>query len=245
MTGKKYRTEEINIDSTHIHLKTDILNRDIKPVILENRKIVSDEIKRNPQFNGYEPVELIEEPLILKLMTYAGKISNTGPMSSVAGSMSQICLDYLRRYDTKYSIIENGGDIALKTNKESIISIYAGKSIYSDKIAFRIDKQKDGYGICTSSASVGHSKSFGKSDATVVFSKTASIADSLATSIGNSARGDDNEDIVNNALEYAEEYREYYDCVVIIKDDLIAKIGKMPNIININNSNSKDKYNMI
>ena len=39
--------------------------------------------------------------------------------------------------------------------------------------------------ICTSSATVGHSLSFGKADAVTNTSKDASIADAAATAVGN------------------------------------------------------------
>lgn len=229
-----YRQEEISIESSHIHLTTDIENVDIKPYIKKQRNIINRQISKDEEFNGYDSVDIVNGDRILYLMTRAGKISNTGPMSSVAGSISQICMEYLCRYDTKYTIIENGGDIALKTNKECIISIYAADSVFSENIGFKIDKKKKGYGICTSSGTFGPSKSFGVCDACIVLSKEASISDALATSIANKANGEDNESIMNNALEYAEDFKDYFDCTVIIKDDLIAKIGKMPRIVNIN-----------
>ncbi|MBE6488070.1 MAG: UPF0280 family protein [Methanosphaera stadtmanae] len=228
-----YKKEEISIDSSHIHLTTDIRNVDLKPYIKKQRMIIQEEINRDKKFNGFEPVDLINSNRILYLMTHAGKISNTGPMSSVAGSISQVCMEYLCNYDTKYTIIENGGDISMKTNKDCIISIYAGESSLSEKMGLKIGKKKNGYGICTSSGTFGPSKSFGVCDACIVLSSEASISDALATSIANKANGEDDETIVNNALEYAEVFKEYYDCTIIIKNDMIAKIGRMPKLVNI------------
>jgi hypothetical protein len=142
-------------------------------------------------------------------------------------------MEYLCNYDTKYTIIENGGDISMKTNKDCIISIYAGESSLSEKMGLKIGKKKNGYGICTSSGTFGPSKSFGVCDACIVLSSEASISDALATSIANKANGEDDETIVNNALEYAEVFKEYYDCTIIIKNDMIAKIGRMPKLVNI------------
>ena len=166
-------------------------------------------------------------------MTQASQISDTGPMSSVAGSINEVCLEYLEKYDTKFSLIENGGDIALKTYKKSVIALYDGNSVYSESLAFKLKAKKNGYGVCTSSGTFGHSKSFGESDATIVFAENASIADGLATRIGNCANGDDDESIVNNALENAECYREYFDGVMIIKNDIMAKVGHIPEIVKI------------
>jgi len=73
--------------------------------------------------------------------------------------------------------------------------------------------------------------SFGTSQSVTVTCKKASIADSLATSIANYVNGDSSEDAVNNALEVAENYKEYLYGVLIIKEDFIGKIGKLPEII--------------
>lgn len=234
ITPDKYKISDINIDSTHILLKTDIFNHNINDIIKKQREIISNTIEKYPEFESYEPVNIESDEKIINLMTHAGFVSDTGPMASVAGSVSQICLDYLSLLESKYSIIENGGDIALKTNKKSIISIYAGENNYYKNLGFEIKAKKDGYGICTSSGTFGHSKSFGVSDATIVFSKQASIADGLATSIANKAQGKDKESMINNALEASDKYKEYYDGILIIKDDLIAKNGHIPKLIQIN-----------
>ena len=95
----------------------------------------------------------------------------------------------------------------------------------------KIKAKKEGYGICTSSGTVGPSKSFGKTDATIVLGKEASICDSLATKIANYGNGEDDEEIVNNSLEKAEEYIEYCDGILVIKGEYLAKIGHIPKIV--------------
>lgn len=243
----KYNIKDINIESTHIHLKTDIQNDNLEDIIIRQRQIIMDAIIRYPQFNGYEKFELTDEELIndniINLMITSSRISDTGPMASVAGSISQICIDYLSKLGAKYSIIENGGDICLKTNKKSIIKVYAGKNSYYNNMAFKIDNKRSGYGICTSSGTFGHSKSFGVSDATIVFSKEASIADGLATRFANMANGKDNEEIINNVLDISDDYKEYYDAMIVIKDDLIAKNGHIPELLSIND-NDRRQYDI-
>lgn len=230
MTKKDYIIREINLDSTHILLKSD-LDVKLDEFILKQRSIIEQEIIKNPKFKGYEKVPFNNESRILELMTKASNITGIGPMSAVAGSISQICLEYLEKYDTKYSIIENGGDIALKTNDTTIMGIYAGKSPFSNRIGLKVKAKKNKYGICTSSGTVGPSKSFGQTDATIVLGKEASITDSLATCIGNYGNGNDDEEIVNNALEKAEEYKEYFDGTIVIKGEYMAKTGHIPKIV--------------
>lgn len=229
---KKYFTREISVDSTHILLKTDI-NTNLEEFIIKQRSIIQNEINKNPLFNGYESVPINNKSRILELMTKASDITGIGPMSAVAGSVSQACLEYLEEYDTKYTIIENGGDIALKTNKHVTLGVYAGESPFTNSIGLKVKAKTEGYGICTSSGTVGPSKSFGKTDATIVLANQASTSDSLATLIGNYGNGEDDEEIVNNALEKAEEYSEFFDGVIVIKGEYLAKVGKIPKIVKI------------
>lgn len=231
MKNRVYQ-KEISIETTHLLLKTDI-KTNIEDFIIKQRDIISKEIEKNPQFCGYNPVNLIEKPRILELMTHAGQIAETGPMSAVAGSISQVCLEFLIKNGNRFSILENGGDIALKTDKEITMGIYAGESIFTNNIGLKIKAKKDGYGICTSSGTVGPSESFGKTDATIVFSKTANIADSLATRIANYGNGETDEEIVQNALEKAEKYDEHYDGVIVIKGEYLAKTGHIPKIVSM------------
>lgn len=236
----KLNIEEINIKSTHIHLKTDITNHKLPSLITSQRKIIQDTLDKNLEFKQYDKVNLTSNERIINLMINSSNISDTGPMASVAGSISQICLEHLNKLNTKYSIIENGGDIALLTNRKSIVNVYAGKNNYYNNLAFKLNEKKKGYGICTSSGTFGHSKSFGVSDATIVFSKESSIADGLATRLANCANGKDNEEIINNVLEASEDYREYYDGIIVIKDDLIAKNGHIPQLVTVNSMSPKE-----
>lgn len=51
--------------------------------------------------------------------------------------------------------------------------------------AIRIEKRDRPYGLCTSSGTFGHSKSLGKTDATTILSDSCSLADAVATKVGN------------------------------------------------------------
>jgi hypothetical protein len=109
--------------------------------------------------------------------------------------------------------------------KEFGISIFAGMSPLSNKIGFWLNPGKKGYGVCTSSASVGHSISLGKSDSVTVFARSAPIADAFATAIANRVDG------ISSGLEYAERYvGRTIDGVVIIQGDRIGKTGKIPKL---------------
>ena len=63
-------------------------------------------------------------------------------------------------------IVENGGDVFLKSSGPLDLGLYAGEnSPFSGEIKLRIDPSGAGIGICTSSGTVCHSLSMGKADA--------------------------------------------------------------------------------
>ena len=53
------------------------------------------------------------------------------------------------------------------------------------KTGILIENREKPYALCTSSGTVGHSKSYGKADAVTILSDSASLADAAATSLGN------------------------------------------------------------
>ena len=72
-------------------------------------------------------------------------------------------------------------------------------------------------GVCTSSGTVGHSLSFGKADAVVVLSPSASLADAAATAIGNIVK---EETDIQKALDFAKSVTGLVGVAVIINDKM-------------------------
>ncbi|MGZ7117218.1 MAG: UPF0280 family protein, partial [Methanobacterium sp.] len=198
-------TERIQIDETNILLKTDLWNHELDRFILKQRMELIDYIRKNREFLiSFEPLEINEAPYIVKKMARAGGIAEVGPMAAVAGTISELSMNYLLNKGAKFAIVENGGDITLKTNKDVIMGLYAGNSSLSGQIGFKIKNKKTPMGICTSSGTVGHSISLGRADSVTVFADEASIADALATSIANEANGDSDQDAVQSCLDRAD-----------------------------------------
>ena len=121
---------------------------------------------------------------IIKDMCQAAQKCGVGPMAAVAGAIAQYVGQDLSKLSREI-IVENGGDIYIKSNKERIIGVYAGDSPLSGKIGIRIEPEDCPLGVCTSSGKIGHSLSFGRADAVVIISKSAVLADAAATAIGN------------------------------------------------------------
>jgi len=143
-------------------------------------------------------------------------------MAAVAGAIAESVGSKLLALSPEV-IVENGGDIYLKSLKKRLIGIYAGKSPLSGKLVLEIDGEETPMGICTSSGTVGHSLSFGKADAVIVLAKSAALADAAATAIGNLIiqPGD-----IPLGIELAQSI-DGVRGVVIIKDDKMGLWGEV------------------
>lgn len=240
--------ERIKIGETDLVLKTDLRDHELPKFILKQRFELKNYIRENPDFlTSFEPVLVGEEnniskchsrksisskpPLIVKLMARAGRKAEVGPMAAVAGTISQLSLGYMIENGAKYVIVDNGGDVAIKTDQDVVVGLYAGESSLSGELGFKIKYRKTPMGVCTSSGTVGHSISFGRSDSVTVFADEASTADALATSIANSALGENDPDAVQNSLDRAEDFRKLLRGVLVVVGESAGTLGKIPKLI--------------
>ncbi len=140
----------------------------------------------NPQFSkSLEPVEPEKNaPETVKAMCRAAKSAGVGPMAAVAGAFSAQVGRQILKF-SKQVIVENGGDIFIKTDKQKTVAVFAGSSPLSLKVGIVVDSREMPMSVCTSSGTVGPSLSFGKADAAVVVSPNAYLADACATRLGN------------------------------------------------------------
>ncbi|MFY9638209.1 MAG: UPF0280 family protein, partial [Methanobacterium sp.] len=149
----------------------------------------------------------------------------------VAGTISQLSMGFMIEEGAKYVIADNGGDVALKTDQDVVVGLYAGESSLSGGLGFKVNFRKTPMGICTSSGTVGHSISFGRSDSVTVFADEASTADALATSIANSAIGEKDPDAVQNSLDRAEDFKELMRGVLVVVGESAGTLGKIPKLV--------------
>ena len=181
-------------------------------------------IERHPTFlTSLEPVPVDDNaPRIIKEMAEAAEKVGVGPMASVAGAIAEFVGKELLAFSPEV-IVENGGDIYLKSLRERTIGIYAGKSPLSGKLGLEIKGQDTPLGICTSSGTVGHSLSYGEADAVIVLSKSATLADAAATAIGNLIIQPND---IPSGIEFAQGI-EGLKGVLIIKGDKMGLWGKV------------------
>ncbi|NQU19147.1 UPF0280 family protein, partial [bacterium] len=136
------------------------------------RRQIEEYVRIDPKFQTSLKPYVVngKSPSIARKMSKASALVGVGPFASVAGAISEYVGKDLLKY-TKDIIIENGGDIFIKSSKDRVIGIYSGSSSFNRKIALDIKASDTPIGICTSSGTIGHSLSFGKADAVVVLSK--------------------------------------------------------------------------
>jgi ApbE superfamily uncharacterized protein (UPF0280 family) len=141
-------------------------------------------------------------PPIVRGMLEAAAAANVGPMAAVAGAIAEFVGRDLLNTGLQEIMVENGGDIFIKRNKECVAAIFAGRSPLNQKVGLRIPPRLMPVGLCTSSGTVGHSLSLGNADSVTVLAPSALLADAAATRLGNEVSAGDQENI-NKVLEVA------------------------------------------
>ncbi|KAF5088903.1 hypothetical protein DSECCO2_31300 [anaerobic digester metagenome] len=235
MNSRNIKIKRIQIHETNLLVKTDLEVRGLYSFVFKQREELKGYIRKDPDFlTSLEPV-IIEShedaPQIVKLMARAGRKAEVGPMAAVAGTISQLSMGFLLNKGSKYVIVDNGGDISIKTNRDTVVGLYAGDSSLSGELGFKIKHEKTPMGICTSSGTVGHSISFGRADSVTVFAGESSTADALATSIANNAKGVTDEDAVQKCLERADDFKGIMQGVLVIVGESAGTIGKIPKLV--------------
>ena len=186
--------------------------------VLKHRGSLEAYIKSHPLFlttlNTYQAES--EAPAIVKEMARVSQLTGVGPMAAVAGAIAEAVGRDLLAFSSEI-IVENGGDIFLKTSKKRLVGIYAGRSSFTKKIALEIVPEETPLGIGTSSGTVGHSLSLGSADAVIALSSSAALADAAATALGNMVRHADD---IPRAIEKARSSEGLRGVVIIVGDKM-------------------------
>jgi ApbE superfamily uncharacterized protein (UPF0280 family) len=180
--GKDLVSFQVTVKETDLYIRaTSNLQRKAQNAVDKYREQLEKYIGKSPVFReSLEPLPIDDNaPLMVKMM-----------LEAVAGAIAECVGKELLEYSPEV-IVENGGDIFMKSVKKRVVGIYAGESPLSGKIGLEINPKDTPLGICTSSGTVGHSLSYGTADAVVVVAASAALADAAATSIGNRVKQDD------------------------------------------------------
>lgn len=197
--------------------------------LIQVRGDIQAYISRDPFFRiSYAPVKVKDNaPAIVLEMADASFKTDVGPMASVAGAIAECIGRFLLDNGARHVVVENGGDIFLAIAEAVTVGIHAGNSKWSGRIALNVRPEDTPIGVCTSSATVGHSISLGEADAVMVVAESTALADAAATAIGNRVKGKRG---VERALSFGKRIKQIRGFLVI-KGDRLAVCGSMPELL--------------
>lgn len=126
-------------------------------------------------------------PEIVRRMTEASAIAGVGPFAAVAGTIAQMAAESLvdRSPDL---IIENGGDIFMYSRRDRVVGLLPDPES-GVLIGLNVAASACPLALCASSATIGHSLSFGQGELVLVRSPDGALADALATALCNRLQG--------------------------------------------------------
>ena len=186
LVGFQVRHRETDL---HIQAESDFED-EVSKWVIEIRLSIEDYARSHPGFlESYVP--LPDDPFapsVVRDMIESSAAAGVGPMAAVAGAIAQHIGKRCMELSAGEIVVENGGDIFLRVFKPVTSAVWAGTSPLSGRVGVAIAPGLTPLGICTSSGTVGHSKSFGKADAVTVVSQSVALADATATSVGNMVR---------------------------------------------------------
>jgi ApbE superfamily uncharacterized protein (UPF0280 family) len=196
----------------------------LKKLVKEIYSILESHIKENPSFQkSLSPLESKPRyhPVIQK-MCIKSAVFNVGPMATVAGAVCDFLAGGLDKCG-RCLIIENGGDVFIKSDRDVNLGVYLKDKHFADKLYLRVRKDYMPCGLCSSSGSFGHSLSMGKSDLVTVLAESTISADGAATSVANSINSSEDISKTINSYKTIKDIRG----ILIVKDD---KLGIWGNI---------------
>jgi len=187
-----------------------------KESVLKYRGYIEAYIDKYPAFVKTLTPWQLNEPCapIIRGMADAGASAGVGPMAAVAGAIAEwVGRDLLDSSDEV--IVENGGDLFLKTNTPANVAIFAGSSPLSMRLAIKVDSGLTPVSVCTSSGTIGHSFSRGRADCVCVVSPSGTLADASATAIGNYVRSKTD---IQKAVEFGKTIDGVSGLIVIVEE---------------------------
>ncbi|HNV06139.1 MAG TPA: UPF0280 family protein [Petrotogaceae bacterium] len=199
-------------------------DRDVNESIYKNvcryRRIIEEYGSTNSIFlTTHEPLLYdINAHDIIRHMQQASSSAGVGPMAGVAGAVAYYASLGVQCQEL---IIENGGDIYLKSVQDRTVKIHTANKYFGDKIKILV--QSGEWGVCTSSGTLGHSFSYGKADAATIIAHDPVLADCVATAACNMVKREEN---IHRAIEFSMSI-EGVEGVVIIIGGKIGIKGKI------------------
>lgn len=175
-----YREADLLIASENMFILNEGLSK-----FIEEREAAQTYVDKHPEFvYSLEPLEQEENnvPPAIAASIKASIKAGVGPMAALPGALADVTLDAMLNAGTRIAIVENGGEISMRMNREAIVGVYTGKEL---NLGLILDCSQGRVGVSTSSSSVSHALSLGDADATVIVAENAALADAVSTCTGN------------------------------------------------------------
>jgi uncharacterized protein len=178
------------IEETDLHV---VAEKDLASEVLGIVRGLRGQLKAyigiHPEFlTSFVPVDVPDHaPEIVRRMADAVRAFSVGPMAAVAGTIAQFVAEELRGLSPNI-LVENGGDSFLCSTRERVVGLLP----FPDQgmtLGLRLSPGDFPCSLCSSSATIGHSVSFGSADLVVVRSWSGALADAAATALANELRG--------------------------------------------------------
>lgn len=219
LVHSRLQSIRVVVQETDLHIHADNVSSDeIKGFVIQQRSYLNGYIQRYPDFIQTLqpwPTDPLSPPVVRQMID-AGQKAGVGPMAAVAGAIAEQVGYYLLKKNNDV-IIENGGDVFIRSQKPLTVAVFAGHSPLSLKIGLQIDGSDEPMAVCTSSGSVGHSLSKGSADAVCILSQSCALADAVATAVGNRVL---NAEDINTAIHWGRKIKGVDGILVIVKDKL-------------------------
>ena len=152
----------------------------------------------------------ITNPLAIKMTASIRAVGDEDltPMAAVAGTIADAVADFLFERGMTRVIVENGGDIAVRSYDGEPVTVGIRPQVKSRSISYaiRLSLERPAWGIATSGLG-GRSLTRGVLDAATVIASDASLADAAATAVANASYVEDRAVF----QKYAEEIDPYTD----------------------------------
>ncbi len=160
--------------------------------MLKAREQVEAYIAKDPYFKAtFDPYPVRSDMgEVVKHMCNAAQKADVGPMAAVAGAISQAAVTAMVEAGCKHCLVDNGGDIAMRTNRTVTVGLYAGECT-PNYLAIEVPATKRMLGICTL---LRHGRAVhipGQGDLATVISEDVALSDACATKLGNLITEDD------------------------------------------------------
>ena len=223
-------------DESKIHMRSDSKGAILKAVdrIKDQREMLLGYIRNHAEFRyALRPVKVSHDaPIIVRRMAKSAAVADVGPMASVAGALADLAVESMLEHGARVAVLENGGEIAIRTEQPISVAILSSSLNLSGKVGFYITREDCPLGMATSSSKTGHAISFGEADSVTVVAGNASLADAAATAICNSVSGGNLKESIQMGLRRCREIPGVRGAL-IIRDGHVGLTGRLPRMIRV------------